>query len=582
MQLLVAWTVLRTFAALGRLEPVDEAREGIKVDAAPAAIVETHWPETGIRTRPWSPSKRIATMSKGTRLLVRGVVASRDSSGCKGKPWYAVYPFGYVCSEHVKPGREQPTVGHALGERMRGDRRLPYDYAKVREEGALMYRGVDGVRTGVAARSLSEGMNLAVARTLEVDGAAYVETVDGQLVSKSSVGWLGQGSAWHGVYIDASTAIGPAFAWSSRDKVPVLAEPAVKAAQVGTLGLRERVDLLEETGEADPDRWWKIGDGRYVQAKNLNEVVFTAIPEGALRDNRLASGDDQWIDVDLGEQVLVAYRGERPVYATLVSSGKGSPTPKGNYPIWAKVASMTMANQDYEDNPYMVEHVPGSCSSRATTRSTAPTGTTSSASGAATAASTSPRSTRGGCSSGSPRRCRPGGPATCPPTSSAASSSTSATPASRPTRPSFRSGRSARPTPRRKSAGRRRPTSAGPRLPLPRRRPSRPPLRPDSASDRRRLTVRRAPAYVPGHGSRPSLAPRAPPLCRSVAVRLQHRTRPHQGRGAGRGHHAALRPHPGPGLPGQRASQRHHPRRQQRHQFFAELQLRSHPDRPRS
>jgi hypothetical protein len=70
------------------------------------------------------------------------------------------------------------------------------------------------------------------------------------------------------------------------------------------------------------------------------------------------SSDDQWIDVDLGEQVLVAYRGTTPVYVTLVSSGKGSPTPKGNYPIWAKVASMTMANQDYEDNPYMVEHVP--------------------------------------------------------------------------------------------------------------------------------------------------------------------------------------------------------------------------------
>ncbi|MDC0722916.1 L,D-transpeptidase [Nannocystis bainbridge] len=358
MQLLVAWTALRTLAALGRLEPVDEAREGIKVDAAPAAIVETHWPETGIRTRPWAPSKRIATMSKGTRLVVRGQIASRDSSGCKGKPWYAVYPFGYVCSEHVKPARDQPTVGHALADRMRGERRLPFDYTKVREDGALMYRGVDGVRTGVAARSLSEGMNLAVARTLEVDGGAYVETVDGALVSKSAVGWLGQGSAWRGVFLAGDAGVGPAFAWSSRDKTPVLAEPDLKAAQVGTLGLRERVDLLEESGEADPARWWKIGEGRWVQAKNLNEVVFTPIPEGALRDNRLASGDDQWIDIDLGEQVLVAYRGARPVYVTLVSSGKGSPTPKGNYPIWAKVASMTMANQDYEDNPYMVEHVP--------------------------------------------------------------------------------------------------------------------------------------------------------------------------------------------------------------------------------
>lgn len=359
MQLLVALTALRTFAALGRLEPVDEDREGIVVDPAPAAIVETHWPETGIRARPWAPSKRLATMAKGTRLLVRGAVLSRDNGGCKGKPWYAVYPFGYVCSEHVRPARDAPAVGHALADRMRGDRRLPYDYTRVREDGALMYRSVDALREGAASKTLSQGMNLAVARTVDIDGVPYAETVDGRIVTKSAIGWLGQGSAWQGVFLTTSGAAPPSpFAWAARDKVPVLAEPDPKAAQVGLLAARERVDLLEETGEPGPDRWWKIGEGRYVHAKHLNEVRFTGVPEGVLRDNRITSGDDQWIDVDLGEQVLVAYRGGAPVYATLISSGKGSPTPRGNYPIWAKVASMTMSNQDYEDSPYMVEHVP--------------------------------------------------------------------------------------------------------------------------------------------------------------------------------------------------------------------------------
>lgn len=358
MQLTVALAALRTLAALARLEPVDEAREGITVEEAPVAIVETHWMETGIRARPWAPSKRLATMARGTRLIVRGQVKSRDNGGCKGKPWYAVHPFGYVCSEHVRPGREPPAVGHALAERIRGDKRLPYDYTRVREDGAAMYSSLDDVRAGVVARSLAEGMNLAVARTHDVDGVAYVETVDGKFVAKSAIGWLGQGSAWQGVFLDSPLAPGPAFAWAARDKVPVLADADPKAAQVGLLALRERVPLLEQTGESDADRWWKIGDGRYVQAKLLNEVIVTDVPEGVLRDNRIASGDDQWIDVDLGEQVLVAYRGATPVYATLVSSGKGSPTPRGNYPIWAKVASMTMANQDYEDSPYMVEHVP--------------------------------------------------------------------------------------------------------------------------------------------------------------------------------------------------------------------------------
>lgn len=358
MSLLATLIALRCVGALGRIEPVDEVREGIAVTASSAAIVETHWQETGVRARPWAPSKRVATLAKGTRLLVRGQVKSRDKNGCKGKPWYAVYPFGYVCSEHVRPAREPPALGHALAERLTKDRRLPYDYTKVREDGAGLYASLDAIAAGTPARTLSEGMNLAVARTLDVGGVAYVETVDGQYVAKSAIGWLGQGSAWEGVRLEGALPPGPAFAWVLRDKTPVLAEADAKAAQVDTLPLRARVPLLEETGEADPERWWQIGEGRYVQAKNLAEVVITELPEGVLRDNRVASGDDQWIDVDVGEQVLIAYRGAAPVFATLVASGKDSPTPRGNYPIWAKVASMTMANQDYEDKPYMVEHVP--------------------------------------------------------------------------------------------------------------------------------------------------------------------------------------------------------------------------------
>jgi lipoprotein-anchoring transpeptidase ErfK/SrfK len=356
VHLLVALTAFRALTGLARLEPVDEPREGISLLETPTRTVETHWMETGIRARPWAPSKRVATLSKGTRLLVRGQVKSRDNSGCKGKPWYAVYPFGYVCSEHVKPTGNTPAPGHALEERVKGARRLPYDYAKVRTDGALMHDTLDDIAAGTG-KALAEGMNLAVARSLDVAGVPYVETVDGQYVAKSALGWLGAGSAWQGALIGDGVAPGPAFAWAVRDKTPVLAEADPKAAQVATLALRQRVDLLEQTGEGEA-RFWKIGDGRWVQANKIAEVVITEIPDGVLRDNKLTSGDDQWIDVDLGEQVLVAYRGARPVFATLVSSGKDSPTPRGNYPIWAKVASMTMANQDYEDKPYMVEHVP--------------------------------------------------------------------------------------------------------------------------------------------------------------------------------------------------------------------------------
>lgn len=359
MSTLAVLLALRTVAAIERVEPTDG--DAIALTPVDSSIVETHWSETGIRVRPWVPSKRVATLAKGTRLVVRGSVASRDKSGCHGQPWYAVWPFGYVCSEHVRRAKQPPPPGPALP--LAAGRRLPHDYVIVRTEGANMFSNVDLVMSQNPTRQLAKGMNLAVARSHDIDGVPYAETVDGMLVAKSDIGWLGQGSDWSGLHLapgpdGAPHAPGIAFGWTLRDKTPVLAEPDRKTAAVATLGFRVRVNLLEESGEQDPDRYWKIADDRWISAKDLAEVMIIEPPDGVLRDNRVQAGHDQWIDVDLGEQTLVAYRGTTPVFATLVSSGKNSPTPRGNYPIWAKVASMTMANQDYEDKPYMVEHVP--------------------------------------------------------------------------------------------------------------------------------------------------------------------------------------------------------------------------------
>ena len=117
---------------------------------------------------------------------------------------------------------------------------------------------------------------------------------------------------------------------------------------------------LLERAEAGKDSFWRVGEDLWVSASHLNEVHLVEAPPAEVLDEwRLENtGNDQWIDVDLGEQVLVAYRGDRAMFATMISSGRSMPTPRGNYPVWAKVASTTMANQAYEDNPYMVQGVP--------------------------------------------------------------------------------------------------------------------------------------------------------------------------------------------------------------------------------
>lgn len=344
-------------SSLSGLNGLTPDAKGVEIDLLPsdAQYVAAAWSETFIRKRPWMPSGHIATVANGTSLVVLGEVESRDKTGCKGKNWYAIHPFGFVCSTHVKTTKKAPERGAALP--VGKGKRLPFAYAFVRTEGASMYASSDDVSAGIESRSLEKGMSLVVARTIDVDGDEYVMTRSGKLVAKADVRWGGQGSTWSGVTLEGEH-VGPSFAWVSKDKTVVRAGPSTDHEKVDKLAKRDRVDLLESTGEGD-NRWWKVGPDRWIRADMLNEVVFIEPPPGVLNPSKTeTTGNDQWIDVNVGEQVLVAYRGETPVYATLISSGKNNKTPLGNYPIWAKVASMDMSNQDYEDNAYMVQGVP--------------------------------------------------------------------------------------------------------------------------------------------------------------------------------------------------------------------------------
>jgi lipoprotein-anchoring transpeptidase ErfK/SrfK len=119
---------------------------------------------------------------------------------------------------------------------------------------------------------------------------------------------------------------------------------------------RARVLGREEVGSAT---YLDIGEGRYVRAQDVVFVEARPRPEGV-------APTDQWIDVDLTHQTLVAYEGDRPVYVTLISSGRpesNSPdenfrTPTGTYRITSKHVTTTMDGDSAVDGPYSIEDVP--------------------------------------------------------------------------------------------------------------------------------------------------------------------------------------------------------------------------------
>lgn len=355
MSVLGPLLLARTVSAFLGTESPGQA-DDVAIRPSEVRYVEARQLETVVRGRPWVPHKRVATVSKGTRFVVRGEVDSRDDQGCHGKTWYAVWPFGYLCSEHVRSTEEPPGLAAALP--VPEGKRLPHAYAIVRTDGAPSYASAEAAEADLPEQSLTRGMSLVVARGVDIGEGRFVQTAEGKLIRREDVGWMGQGSAFQGVDLEASRS-GPLFAWVTKSKTAVREAPDRGAAVVRSLDQRERVPLLEPEIAASHPLWWRVGEGEWVEADALNEVHIVEPPPGVLTDFRVqTTGNDQWIHVDVGEQVLVAYRGATPQYATLVSSGRGSPTPLGDYPVWAKVASMDMNNQDYEDKAYMVQGVP--------------------------------------------------------------------------------------------------------------------------------------------------------------------------------------------------------------------------------
>jgi hypothetical protein len=108
-----------------------------------------------------------------------------------------------------------------------------------------------------------------------------------------------------------------------------------------------------------PQTFYRTTDGRAVNARSVRRALLQTPPTGV-------GPADRWVDVDLDEQVLTAYEGPRPVYVTLVSSGRRDDrhpernfeTPAGLYRVQAKHVTNTMDGDTAADGAYSIEDVP--------------------------------------------------------------------------------------------------------------------------------------------------------------------------------------------------------------------------------
>jgi lipoprotein-anchoring transpeptidase ErfK/SrfK len=358
---------------------------------------------TAVRLEPGDAAKRIGTVAVDTRV---GWVRTAKAKGCQ-KPWVEIRPHGWICSDYVKTstkapfGREVPMLDRAelvpgVYGKVTAPNSVTFTFEKPKptkpEDKAARKPKKDRERQGpitspsdvvaltqkaqpklVESRPLVGSVNVRQYEELAVDGKVYwrISQKDPEYVLRQAItphrpslyggARLGDDTGWNVPQISAKPPTTPpaapatiGFVWPR--VIGWQQASTFNKAQGGgvnrMLAARTAVAILDVSADkAGRPLAYRIGETEWIAAADVR--VFAAAPPPPL----LEPGE-RWIDVDLDNQILVAFEGELPVYATMVSSGgKETPTETGIYRMWLKESEADMKGLNGED-PYSVATVP--------------------------------------------------------------------------------------------------------------------------------------------------------------------------------------------------------------------------------
>ncbi|MFY1831565.1 L,D-transpeptidase family protein [Myxococcus fulvus] len=302
-----------------------------------------------VRSEPRQSSPPLGTVAQDMRVLWKSETAMR-SPECE--TWVEIQPRGWVCERYLERNFREPRVRDLP--RLREGELTPGTYARVVGKRVRAYPSL------ALARARRKGVLLKGSVTVQLRGQVRVgrrtfwRTTDGQYLEARVLREY-RPSAFVGVDAEQMSELSSPFAWAQSRLKPaasviVRVAPDEKAARETVLPPRTLVAVRE----LSPDgRWVLISEDHWVSRDDLHVAWFTHAPSGV-------EPGERWLDVDLEAQVLVAYEGERPVYATLVSSGKpGTDTPEGLYRVWIKFAEADMTGSGTAGNDtYRVATVP--------------------------------------------------------------------------------------------------------------------------------------------------------------------------------------------------------------------------------
>ncbi|MEM9463345.1 MAG: L,D-transpeptidase family protein [Myxococcota bacterium] len=317
--------------ALGEPEPAREVLETVELMG-----------HANVRAEPRLDAPALGMVALGGRV---DVYAHVEGEGCR-KGWLEIAPRGYICAKTQATRRSADGI---LPEVPDGAR-VPGVYGSVAKD-ALVYANLDAALRGDGQ---APGRHLTVRRGRAVnrDGQSFWKTRYG-LIRDTDVRRL-KGTAFHGEILDdgltqplAWTLPGPDDKRVHKVKTVAVFAAADEQAQVVAQlpARRARLVLEERDGFVRVDEGWI--------AQDRVRIARRTTPPTEVGEH------ERWLDIDLSQQVLVAYEGIVPVYATLISSGRpGHRTPTGIFRISRKVAERTMNSMADSADSYSVDKVP--------------------------------------------------------------------------------------------------------------------------------------------------------------------------------------------------------------------------------
>ena len=345
---------------------------------------------------------------KGGSFAAAEVRNAGGVGGCRA--WYAVEPVGYVCAgDAATTDPKDPVVVELARDAPKTDSPWPYDYGEslgapryVRPPAADQQRhdewdlddqarlvaqarsgetveklaGVDlspaaPGRWGAipdpadlhelsplvreARKRIATGSTVAYTRSFELGGRTFLVTHDHALVPKDRVKPYPR-SDFQGVDLTTGDASLPLAFFRGRDR------PKYRRGPDGA---------FEATGASWPRLAW-VGltgntakDGKRTLLETREAGLWVVESEAAVARaaerppevlSRIEGGRKTWVDVSVLGGTLVAYEGDRPVFATLISPGRGgipdgnrdpletASTPTGTFRVDGKFVTATMVS----------------------------------------------------------------------------------------------------------------------------------------------------------------------------------------------------------------------------------------------